>query len=516
MPLQNKSFIKSQDNLRSLNNYLDTNGLQEGKIIPQAIPVEAAILGAVMLDKNAMSEILDVLNPSMFYLPAHVKIFEAMLSIFNKTQPIDLLTVHEELKKSGDIEVVGGPAYLAELTSTVGSSQNIEMHARIIAQKHIQRELIRVSNEIIKDSFEDTKDVFDLLDMAEKELFSITDNNLRRSYSSFSVLASEVSRHLEEARNKPDGLTGVPTGFSELDKLTSGWQKSDFIIIAARPSVGKTAFVISMALSAAKQDFPVAIFSLEMSSLQMAQRIISIEAQISSKSIRDGKMNDDEMKRLHYTLQKDGDLKLFIDDTPQLNIFELRAKCRRLKMQHNISMIVIDYLQLMSAGGDSKMKGTRDLEVGAISRALKSIAKELDVPVIALSQLNRSVETRTGEKRPQLSDLRESGSIEQDADIVAFIYRPDMHNLKDGNPIQGPIVEAELMVSKHRNGALGNIKMDFVKEYAQYVEATAAFNPFQGLSSDTFQPRDSGSHLIKKSSRANEIDDSSIDIPFND
>jgi replicative DNA helicase len=518
MSLQKKSFPKSQDNLRPLNNSLDASALYNGKIIPQATQIEASVLGAVMLDKNAMSEILDVLNPSMFYLPAHERIFQAMMSIFNKTQPIDLLTVHEELKKSGDIEMIGGPAYLAELTSTVGSSQNIEMHARIIAQKYIQRELIRVSNEIIRESYEDTKDVFDLLDMAEQELFGITDNNLRRSYAAFSDLAAQVSRQLEEVRNKSNKFTGVPSGFSSLDKLTSGWQSSDFIIIAARPSVGKTAFVLSMALNAAKQGYPVAVFSLEMSTLQMAQRVISIESQISGTNIRDGNLTDDEMKRLHYTLQKDADLKLFIDDTPQLNIFELRAKCRRLKMQHDIKMVVVDYLQLMTAGGDSKAKGTRDLEVGAISRAMKSIAKELNIPVIALSQLNRSIEGRKGDKRPQLSDLRESGSIEQDADIVGFIYRPDMSNLDDSGELnKGPIVPAELMISKHRNGALANIKLEFIKQYAHYVEAVDPINPFNtGLSSDTFKAKDNGGQIIKKPSRANDSDDEIIDIPFID
>ncbi|HQW12142.1 MAG TPA: replicative DNA helicase [Saprospiraceae bacterium] len=516
MSLSKKPIAHSGSNLRPLNKSLDFSVLSQGKIVPQAIPVEASVLGAIMLDKNAMSAILDVLNPSMFYLPAHGKIFQAMMSIFNKTQPIDLLTVHEELKKSGEIDSIGGPMYLAELTSIVGSSQNIEIHARIIAQKHIQRELIKVSNNIITDCFEDAKDVFDLLDDAEKNLFSITDNNLRRSYSTFLDLATQLTKRLEEQKNKPEGITGVPTGFKQLDKLTSGWQKSDFIIIAARPSVGKTALIITMAVNAAKKGFPVAIFSLEMSTLQMAQRVVSMEARISSTSIRDGNLSDEELKRLHSTLQADSDLKLFIDDTPAINIFELRAKCRRLKMQHDIQMVVIDYLQLMSAGADSKNKGNREVEVASISRALKSIAKELDIPIIALSQLNRSVETRAGDKRPQLSDLRESGSIEQDADIVAFIYRPDMSGLVEDRTASK--VDSELMISKHRNGALANIKMVFEKDYAKYVEANDyGFDNFSvgGLNSQFFTDKDNNP-MIRKSSKANEDEDEIFDVPFND
>lgn len=514
MSVQKKPFSSNESNLRSINISLDNNHLAAGRIIPQAVSVEAIVLGAIMLDKNAMSAILDVLNPDMFYLPAHGAIFSAMMRIFNKTQPIDLLTVHEELKKADELEAIGGPAYLAELTSTVGSAQNIEIHARIIAQKHILRELIRVSQNIMQDSYEDTKDVFDLLDDAEKNLFSITDNNLRRGYSSFMDLANQVRKRLEEQKNRPEGMTGVPTGFKHLDKLTSGWQKSDFIIIAARPSVGKTAFVVSMAINAAKKGFPVAIFSLEMSTLQMAQRVISMEAQISSTRLRDGNLTDEELKNFHMILQQDADLKLFIDDTPAINIFELRAKCRRLKMQHDIQMVIIDYLQLMSAGGDSKSKGNREVEVATISRALKGIAKELDVPVIALSQLNRSVETRAGEKRPQLSDLRESGSIEQDADIVGFIYRPDMHGLDENK--DAAKVEAELMISKHRNGALANIKLQFIKEYARYVDAPDfSFDNLQKGFGDNFFLSADNNPMIRKSSKAND-DDEIFDVPFND
>ena len=502
----------SSSNLRAIKGSNDFGSGVIGRITPQAVPVEEVVLGAIMIDINAMSSVLDMLSPEVFYVQAHAKIFSAMMRIFNKTQPIDLLTVHEELKKAGEIEEVGGPAYLAELTSKVGTAANVEHHARIIVQKYIQRELINVSTTIIHDSYEDTKDVFDILDEAEQNLYKITDSNLNNGPQSFTSMANQVRLRLEEMSGKPEGLTGIPSGFKELDKMTSGWQPSDLIIIAARPSVGKTALVLSMAVNAAKRDFPVAIFSLEMSTLQMAQRIVSMEAEVSSSSLRDGKLSDDELKRFHHTLQTKSDLKIFVDDTPAINTFELRAKCRRLKTQHNIGLIIIDYLQLMSAGGESKNGGNRTQEVSVISRALKGLAKELNVPVIALSQLSRAVETRT-DKRPQLSDLRESGSIEQDADIVGFIYRPDYHNLGEEPGFNIAEPEAELMIQKHRNGALGNIKMKFVKEFAKYQDPGDIdfFGNAIGGNSSSAPAPDSG--IIRKVSRANN-DDDFIDIPF--
>ncbi|MCO6460941.1 MAG: replicative DNA helicase [Saprospiraceae bacterium] len=498
----------TKSNLRTIKGPNDFVPGITGKIVPQAIPVEEVVLGAVMIDINAMSAVLDMLTPEVFYNQNHGKIFASMMRIFNKSQPIDLLTVHEELKKSGELDEVGGPAYLAELTSKVGSSANVEHHARILVQKYIQRELIHVSNQIIKDSYEDVKDVFDILDDAEQNLYRITDNNLNNGPQSFTSMASQVRKRMEEMATKPDGLTGVPTGFRSLDRITSGWQPSDLIIIAARPSVGKTALVLSMAVNAAKHDFPVAIFSLEMSTLQMAQRIISMEAEISNTALRDGKLNDEELRRFHHTLQTESDLKIFVDDTPAINIFELRAKCRRLKMQHDIKLIVIDYLQLISAAGESSGGGNRTQEVSVISRALKGLAKELNVPVIALSQLSRATETRQ-DKRPQLSDLRESGSIEQDADIVGFIYRPDYYHLNKDEAAQMAETDAELLIQKHRNGALGTIKMRFIKEYAKYqdpgdVDFFGNFSSPTGKSSDTY---DSGTVMITRSSRANNSDD---------
>lgn len=378
-----------------------------GKVQPQAIDLESAVLGALMLDKDALAIIMDILQPESFYTEAHQLIYRAILRLFERSHPVDLLTVTEELKKSGDIEAVGGPYYLVELTGRVGSSANIEYHARIVAQKHIQRELIKVSTNIIRDAYEDTTDVFTLLDDAEQGLFAVTQNNLSRQYESMGELASKTLKLLEDLKDKEDGLTGVPTGFTDLDRLTSGWQPSDLIIVAARPGMGKTSFVLALARNATI-DFqkPVAVFSLEMASTQLVQRMISMEAEISGSKMRSGKLEEYEWQQLHTTIERMSEVPLFIDDTPGINIFELRAKCRRLKMQHDIQMIIIDYLQLMTGGGGNK-NTNREQEISAISRALKGLAKELNVPVIALSQLSRAVETRGGSKRPMLSDLRE-------------------------------------------------------------------------------------------------------------
>lgn len=385
-----------------------------GKVPPQALPLEEAVLGAIMLDKDAFSVVLDILYEESFYADGHQLIYKAMKRLFERSQPIDMLTVMEELKKEGDLEAAGGPAYLASLTNKVASAANIEYHARIISQKFMQRELIRVSTSIIKNAFEDTTDVFDLLDEAEQGLYGIVQKNMSRSYEQIGSLASKAYKQLQELQNKEDGLTGVPSGFTDLDRLTSGWQPSDLIILAARPGMGKTSFVLSTARNAALEyEKSVAIFSLEMSSVQLAQRIISMDAEVSSSKLRNGNLEKDEMERLVAAIDRISEAKIFIDDTPAINIFELRAKCRRMKMHHGIDLIIIDYLQLMS-GGSENQRGNREQEVSAISRALKGLAKELSVPVIALSQLSRAVEVRGGSKRPQLSDLRESGCLTGD------------------------------------------------------------------------------------------------------
>lgn len=486
----------------------DAASAMYGKLPPQAVPLEEAVLGAIMLEKEALTVVLDILRPESFYTDAHQLIFTAVLKLFERSQPIDLLTVMEELKKMGELETVGGPAYLAELTNKIASAANIEYHSRIIAQKFIQREMIRVSTKVLKDAYEDTTDVFELLDQAEQGLFSIAQQNMNKSYSTMGGLASAFLKQIEELKNRKDGLTGVPTGFTELDRLTSGWQRSDLIILAARPGMGKTSFVLSIARNAAL-DFkmPVAVFSLEMSNLQLAQRLIAMEAEISGSKMRNGQLEDYEWHQLYAAIEKVSEAPIYIDDTPAINIFELRAKCRRLKSQHDIQLVIIDYLQLMSGAGDST-RGNREQEVGAISRALKSLAKELNVPVIALAQLSRAVEVRGGSKRPQLSDLRESGSIEQDADIVSFIYRPEYYQImedEEGNSLKGI---AEVIVAKHRNGALSTVKLRFTDQFARFSDLEEL--DFAALPSAASSNPPSYNAVITKGSRMNEEDD----IPF--
>jgi len=477
-----------------------------GKVQPQALPLEEAVLGALMLDREALPMVMDILRPESFYLEAHQHIYRAIVKLFERSNPVDLLTVTEELRKSGDLDKVGGGYYLVELSHRVASAANIEYHARIIAQKHIQRELISVSTRTIRDAYEDTTDVFNLLDDAEKGLFAITQNNLSRSFESMGTLSSRVLKQIEELSGKTDGLTGVPTGFTDLDRLTSGWQPSDLVIIAARPGMGKTSLLLAMALNAAK-DFgkPVAMFSLEMASTQLVQRLISMEAEIPGSKMRNGKLEDWEWQLLQTTVERLNSVPIFIDDTPAINIFELRAKCRRLKMQHDIKMVIIDYLQLMTGASENNRNANREQEIAGISRALKSLAKELNIPVIALSQLSRAVEVRGGSKRPQLSDLRESGAIEQDADIVSFIYRPEYYQILEDENGQSLKGIAEFIVAKHRHGALDTVKLKFTDTFAKFGNLDdPAFSGLNDPLAGPFSP--SG---ITMQSRMNEED-----IPF--
>ncbi|MEI7803617.1 MAG: replicative DNA helicase, partial [Bacteroidota bacterium] len=461
-----------------------------GRVQPQARDLEEAVLGAMMLEKDAVALVIDILKPESFYVEGHQFIFKAIHSLFNRSQPVDILTVTEELRKQGDIEKVGGAFTVAELTNRVGSAANVEYHARIISQKFIQRELIRISSLIIRDSYEDTTDVLELLDKAEKNIYEITDKNLRRNYSSITDLITKNIKQLQSLRNKELDFTGVPSGFTELDRITGGWQKSDLIIVAARPGMGKTAFVLSLARNAAV-DFkkPIAFFSLEMSDLQLTSRLISAETLIPSEKLRKGNLEEYEWTQLTANIEKLSDAPIFIDDTPAINVFELRAKCRRLKMQHDIQLIVIDYLQLMSGGAGESKGGNREQEISTISRSLKSIAKELNVPVIALSQLSRAVETRGGSKKPQLSDLRESGAIEQDADMVMFIWRPEYYNMTQDEGGQQYNGLAEILVSKHRNGALGTVQLKFIDRFAKFEDYNVS--PFSsGVTREGFAQND--------------------------
>ncbi|MEY3369316.1 MAG: primary replicative helicase [Bacteroidota bacterium] len=483
-----------------------------GKVQPQALPLEEAVLGALMLEKEALPIVLDILKPESFYKDSHQLIYRAILRLFERSNPVDLLTVTEELRKSGDLESIGGAYYLVELTNRVASSANIEYHGRIVAQKHIQRELIKVSTQIIRDAYEDTTDVFTLLDEAEKGLFAVTQNNLSRQYQSMSELAGKALKVLEELKNKKDGLTGVPTGFTALDRLTSGWQPSDLIIVAARPGMGKTSFTLALAQNAAMTfGKGVALFSLEMSGIQLVQRLISMEAEIPGSKMRSGKLESYEWQQLHSTIERVGEAPIFIDDTPGINIFELRAKCRRLKMQYDIQLIIIDYLQLMSGGMEANSRGNREQEISSISRALKGLAKELNVPVIALSQLSRAVEVRGGSKRPQLSDLRESGAIEQDADIVTFIYRPEYYQILEDENGQSLKGIAEIIIAKHRNGSLDTVKLRFTDQFAKFSDLEEfRFDAFKGGASSFAAPYDPSSVMTMPSKMNSEEED----IPF--
>ena len=442
--------------------------LDYGKIPPQALELEEAVLGAIMLEKDAILSVLDILEPASFYKEAHQVIYKVAQTLSQQEKPIDLLTVTEELRRIEKLEAVGGASFIAQLTSRVGSAAHLEYHARIVAQKYIQRELIRVSSDIQERAFDEGTDVDDLLDYSERELLDIAEGHIKKETVKINHLLKTAIEHIEEAGKRQDSLSGAPSGFTRLDRLTSGWQKSDLIILAARPSMGKTAFVLSMARNmAVDHNRPVAFFSLEMSSIQLVNRLIIGETHLPSDKIRTGRLENYEWEQLEYKIKDLEKSPIYVDDTPAISIFEFRAKCRRLKQKFDIQAVVIDYLQLMTGAKDV---GSREQEVSNISRSLKSVAKELDIPIIALSQLNRSVEMRSGNKRPQLSDLRESGAIEQDADLVIFIHRPEYYGIdvdEEGNSLKGI---AEIIVAKHRNGPTGDIQLKFIREYAKFVD----------------------------------------------
>ena len=450
----------------------DLTTLVYGKVPPQAPELEEAVLGAAMLEKDTFAQILEIIqSEDCFYMDAHQKIYSAMRRLFDKGTPVDLLTITEELRKTNELEIVGGAYYLTRLTMSVLSSAHVEAHARIVMEKFIQRELIRISGSVISDAYEDSTDVFDLLDKAESGLYEITDKHLRKNFKSLNEVLIKTVNEIEENRKKTDDITGVPSGFASLDRLTAGWQKTDLIILAARPSVGKTAFALNLAMNAAMnagKQFPVAVFSLEMGAGQIVKRMLSCVTEVSMEAITRGKMAEHEFVQMSQRMAKLAQAKIYLDDQAALNIFELRAKARRLKQKHDIQLILIDYLQLMQASVDKS--GNREQEISKISRDLKALAKELEVPIIALSQLNRSVETRKESKVPQLSDLRESGAIEQDADLVMFLYRPEYHGIHNdamGETIEG---ETQIHIAKHRNGSTGMEKVRFIKEYQKFVD----------------------------------------------
>lgn len=442
-----------------------------GRQLPRDTDLEAAVLGALMLEKDAYTSVCDILKAESFYEPAHRKVYEAIQTLGASQQPIDMLTVTEQLRLNNTLEEVGGPVFVSELTSRVASGAHAEYHARIVAQKFLARELITFASEIERKAFDESNDVDDLMQEAEGKLFEISQRNVKKDVTQIDPVIGQAIEQIQLAANRTSGLSGLETGFHKLDKLTSGWQNSDLIIIAARPAMGKTAFVLSMAKNmAVNYSTPVAIFSLEMSNLQLVNRLISNVCELPSEKIKSGQLSPVEWDQLMARIKHLSGAPLYIDDTPSLSIFELRTKARRLVREHNVKIIIIDYLQLMNASG---MKfGSREQEVSMISRSLKQLAKELNIPIIALSQLNRSVESR-GEgkegKRPQLSDLRESGAIEQDADIVCFIHRPEYYLRSSHDAMDRDIRGlAEFIVAKHRSGAVDDVEMRFRAEFARF------------------------------------------------
>ena len=481
-------------NKRNSTSNIDQLNAQLGKLPPQAVDVEEAVLGALMLERDAFIGVADVLIEESFYKEEHRQIFKVIKDLSMEDKPVDLLIVTQELKNRGLLDKVGGPFYITQLTSKVASAAHLEFHARIIAQKYIQRELIRSCSEIQANAYDDTKDVDELINEAESAIFKISEGNIKKETQLIKTILKEAVGLIEEASKRDDGLSGIPSGFTQLDRITSGWQKTDLVIIAARPAMGKTAFVLSMMRNMAviwKKS--VALFSLEMSSIQLVNRIIASESELGSDKIKKGSLHGNDWDRLNTAIQTLDEAPIFIDDTPALSIFELRAKCRRLKMQHDIGIILVDYLQLMTAGTD--MRGNREQEVSQISRSLKAIAKELDVPIIALSQLNRSVETREG-KRPQLSDLRESGAIEQDADMVIFIHRPEYYGITEddeGNSLRNA---AEIIIAKHRNGAVGDVRLTFRKELAKFMDREEYPTDFDANAGMTFSSKMNNEHGV--------------------
>lgn len=461
MPEKRKPIRKPKASVPQEDNY--------GHLQPQAPELEQAVLGAMMIEQDAYSLVSEILRPESFYEHRNQLIYEAIRSLNLEQRPVDILTVTEKLRNMGKLEDAGGPYYVTQLSSQVASSAHIEYHARIIAQKYLARELITYTSNIQTKAFDATQDVEDLMQEAEGSLFEISQQNLKKDYTQIDPVIKEAYDMLQKAAARSDGLSGLPSGFHELDKMTSGWQNSDLVILAARPAMGKTAFALSMAKNiAVDQKIPVAFFSLEMSNVQLVNRLIVNVCEITGEKIKSGQLAPYEWGQLDYKIRDLRGAPLYVDDTPSLSIFELRTKARRLVREHGVKVIMIDYLQLMNASGMSF--GSRQEEVSTVSRSLKGLAKELNIPILALSQLNRGVENREGRegKRPQLSDLRESGAIEQDADMVCFIHRPEYYHIyedENGRDLHGM---AEIIIAKHRNGAVGDVLLTFKGQYARF------------------------------------------------
>ncbi len=494
------------------------SSLRAGKVLPHSLDLEEAILGALLIEQSAFSQVVDMLKPEVFYSEKNRVVYEVMLELYQASETIDMSSVTAALIQKAELDRAGGVAYIAQLTERINSAANIEDHVRLVTEKANKRKLIELSSVIYEESFDGTRDAFELMKRTQEALFEVQEGNIRKNYEDMESLIGQAIDELEEKKSRGDTMTGVPSGFKALDDLTAGFQHSDLIIVAARPGMGKTSFVVS-ALRNAAIDYgtPVALFSLEMSSVQLVNRMISSEAEVESGKLRKGNLNQSDLAKVHSAVKTLTNAKLFIDDTPGLSLLELRAKCRRLKAQHDIQMVVIDYLQLMSGGPTgSKGPGNREQEIGNISRGLKGLAKELNVPVIALSQLSRAVETRGGDKRPQLSDLRESGSIEQDADQVMFLYRPEYYDItedEEGNPL---VDVGYVILAKNRHGDTKDVPLRFIGKYTKFGDledgsALASMeDPLAGgisASDDNFEMDTSlegGEDVIILGSRANQ------------
>lgn len=513
--------INLKTNLRPVGSKVhkgELTNLVYGKLPPQARELEEAVLGAIMLESDKLSDVLEILpSPECFYVETHKKVFAAIKGLVEKGQAVDMLTVCEELQEKGDLELVGGQYAITRLTMAVVSSAHVVAHARIVMEKFILRELIRICGGILSDAYEDGAETFKLMDKAESQLFEIGNNYLRKNYSSLQDIIVETIAQIAKNKEEKEDVTGVPSGFPSLDAITAGWQKTDLIILAARPSVGKTALALNLALNAAlnpRKPQGVALFSLEMSNTQLVKRMLSTVTDVRLENINHGRLEDYEFTQITQRMDRLANAPIFIDDQAGLNIFELRAKCRRLKVKHDIKLVIIDYLQLMHGGLDNKF-GNREQEISKISRELKGLAKELEIPVIALSQLSRAVETRGNkDKIPQLSDLRESGAIEQDADVVMFIYRPEYHGIgndEEGQPLEG---ETFINIAKHRNGRLASIRLQAQLAYQRFVEIPKdnfSTNSFAGMRKDKDLDNGSGMQIDSNAyqtfqSKANSMD----------
>ena len=503
----------SRNNKRGSQTTIIKVGANEaGKLPPQAQELEDSVLGALMIEKDAYGTVADLLRPEVFYKDQNRVVYEAIRELAAKDQPIDILSVGEKLKSQGMLEKAGGAVYLADLTRRVASTAHLRYHAEVIAKKATARDVIALAAQIEEMGFDETQDVDELMQTAEAGIFEISQRSQKRDVTQIDPVIEEAFKRMEKAAKNTGSISGIPSGFHALDKITSGWQTPDLVIIAARPAMGKTAFVLSMAKHIAiDREIPTAVFSLEMSNVQLVNRLIMNVCELEGDKIKTGKMTKEDAKRLNTKINIMKGKPLYLDDTPSLSIFELRSKARKLVREHGVRLIIIDYLQLMNAQGSSF--GSREQEVSIISRGLKGLAKELDIPIIALSQLNRGVESRQGieGKTPQLSDLRESGAIEQDADMVCFIHRPEYYHIysddKTGKDLRGL---AQIIVAKHRNGATDSIWLRFRGKYAKFQNEDEAVDPDE---QNSVMPMADESNSVSIQSGMNSLGEN-IDQPF--